>query len=224
MRLSRQSSLGVQPSFTVLPAVSTTSLSTGGTSLGVPCPFSARGGESPRPDPVARWAPRFCRGFRRQVPPCRLRCRSQVFPTPARTWHPTVPNVRLFAPLRRFWTPKLHCSETRRQELPVEAGFSARPFTRPTRAYPCGHSQTGVVAPGLYLRLHANFGSDPLTPCSPPRRFWQTGKINAQYPLSGPLISARDRRTHLSLPSGGFRPLGIKRSRSVRDYGACPDD
>jgi hypothetical protein len=84
MRLSRQSSRGVQPSFTVLPAVSATSLSTGGTSPGVPCPFNALGGESPRPDPVARWAPRFCRGLRRQVPPCRLRCRSQVFSTSQR--------------------------------------------------------------------------------------------------------------------------------------------
>jgi hypothetical protein len=36
------------------------------------------------PNPVARWAPRFCRGVGRRFPGRRLRCRSQVFPTSQR--------------------------------------------------------------------------------------------------------------------------------------------
>jgi len=47
-RLLGLSSRGVQPSFTVFPEVPAHGLSTEGTSLGVPRPYSARGGESPR--------------------------------------------------------------------------------------------------------------------------------------------------------------------------------
>lgn len=82
-RLSGQSSRGVRPSLTVFPAVSTTGLSTDGTSLGVRCPYSALGGESPRPAPFREPVP-WCPRIRRRVPPRRLRCRSQVFSTSQR--------------------------------------------------------------------------------------------------------------------------------------------
>jgi hypothetical protein len=84
MRLSGQSSPGVRVPFTVLPDVSATGLSTGGTSPGVPVPYNARGGESPRPRRSPGGPPRFDPGVRRRVPPRRLRCRSQVFSTSQR--------------------------------------------------------------------------------------------------------------------------------------------
>jgi hypothetical protein len=54
--------------------------------LGFRRPYNARGGESPRPAAVARFGlPGGARGFANKFPPCRLRCRSQVFPTSQRS-------------------------------------------------------------------------------------------------------------------------------------------
>jgi len=80
-RLPGRSSPGVRPSCTVLPVVSAHGLSTEGTSPGVPRPFSARGGESPRP---AHAGTSRLPGRLPTVPGRRLRCRSQVFSTSQR--------------------------------------------------------------------------------------------------------------------------------------------
>jgi hypothetical protein len=84
MRLPKQSSPGVRPSYTVYTrrlrhrSLDRRHLSWGFT----PLQRSRRRESTSRP--VARWAPRFCRGVRRRIPIRRLRRRSQVFPTSQR--------------------------------------------------------------------------------------------------------------------------------------------
>jgi hypothetical protein len=75
--------LGFGPPSRYVPKVPASHLSIRGTSPGGSIPFSARRGESPRPRRLPGSVPRFP-GFRRRVPPRRLRCRSQVFPTSQR--------------------------------------------------------------------------------------------------------------------------------------------
>lgn len=77
------------------PDFSASGLSASGTSPGVPCPFNAQGGGNPRPATVARF------GFRRQLPCCRLRCRSQVFSTSQRLLLPSA--VLPFSGRWRSW-------------------------------------------------------------------------------------------------------------------------
>jgi hypothetical protein len=75
--------LGFGPPSRYVPKVPASFLSIRGTSPGVSFPFNAYGGESPRPRRLPGPVPRFP-GFRRRVPPRRLRCRSQVFSTSQR--------------------------------------------------------------------------------------------------------------------------------------------
>jgi hypothetical protein len=86
-RLLGRSSHGVRPSFTVYLEASATGLSTDGTSLGVPSPLQrSRRRESTSRSGCPARAPWLCQGVRQQIPLCRLRCRSQVFPTSQRTF------------------------------------------------------------------------------------------------------------------------------------------
>lgn len=65
-----------------------TALQLMGTSLGVPVPFNAHGGESPRLAGHPVEPPGFP-GSCQLVPPSRLRCRSQAFPTSQRLVPPS---------------------------------------------------------------------------------------------------------------------------------------
>jgi hypothetical protein len=84
-RLLGRSSHGVRFPFTVFPEASAPGLSTEGTSRGVSSPLQrSRRRESTSRSGYPSRAPWWCQGVRQRVPPRRLRCRSQVFPTSQR--------------------------------------------------------------------------------------------------------------------------------------------
>lgn len=81
--------LGIRLSYTEFPELSGRGLSTCGHLSWGSCPFSALGRGSPRPEPVARPGSPVLPGCCQQVPPCQLRCRSQVFSTSQRLLPPS---------------------------------------------------------------------------------------------------------------------------------------
>jgi len=105
----------------------------------------------------------------------------------------------------------------------VGSGNSGRPFTRPRRAYPCRHSHSGVVGPGLSLRFHYDASSYSLTAGSLPRHLAITGKFHAYDPWFS-ICRSSSPFAGLSLPVGVFRPLRFKVLGPVRDKESHPTE
>jgi len=147
-RLPGQSSHGVRPSFTVFPNSPLLAFQLRSPSLGVLLPFSASGEESPRrhqlPDdaPVAR--------ISRQVPICRLRCRSQAFPTSQRL----VPLFAVPPSLRGAFAPGVQ--PFRGLFLSRRPGDSSSPAC-PLDVPPAGCA-TPVLGRGTCRRIHRHLG------------------------------------------------------------------